>query len=347
MRTVYNRFSIALVSLFLSHFSFAQNLTLANEYLGYVNEQCAQITNDMMAYTSAASHSKNAKKIDKKRLELMQTIRQSTYNLKKLKPFKGDAALRDSAVVYFQITAVVLNEDYGKIVNMEEVSEQSYDAMEAFMLAKEKANERADQAYEIFDNEFDAFAAKNNIRLIETSSKLSKKMKESSEVFKYYNRIYLIFFKSYKDEAYWMEALKRSDINALEQTKNSLLTSSSDGLKKMSPITTYQGDKSLKVACERVLEFYKFEATKSSELADFYLKKDNFEKSKKSLEAKKPTDRKKEEIDNFNKLVSEFNNAVNKFNQLNNDLNKRRTDVLDVWNKSADDFLDTHVPKHR
>ncbi len=347
MRTVYSRFSIALVSLFLSHFSFAQNLTVPSEYLGYVNEQCTQITNDMMAYTSAASHSKNAKKVEKKRFELMQTLRQSVYNMKKLKPFKGDAALRDSTVAYFQITAAVLNEDYAKIVNMEEVAEQSYDAMEAFMLAKEKANERADQAYEIFDKEFDAFAAKNNIRLIETSSKLSKKMKESSEVFKYYNRIYLIFFKSYKDEAYWLDALKRSDINALEQTKNALLASSSDGLKKMSPISTYQGDKSLKVACERMLEFYKLEATKSSELADFYLKNDNFEKSKKAFELKKQADRTKQEIDNFNKLVTEFNNSVNKFNLLNNDLNKKRSEALDVWNKAADNFLDTHIPKHR
>lgn len=327
--------------------SSAQDMSVAGEYLNFVNEQCAQITNDRMAYTSAASHSKSAKKVEKKRLELMQTLRQSTYNMKKLKPFKGDAALRDSAVVYFQITGAVLNEDYSKIVNMEEVAEQSYDDMEAYMLAKEKANERADRAFQTFDNEYRSFAAKNNITLVEKSSKLSKKMEETGQVFKYYNKIYLIFFKSYKDEVYWMDALQRADINALEQTKNALLSSSSEGLKKMSPITTYNGDKSLKVACERLLEFYKYEAAKSTEMADFYLKKDNFEKSKKAIDAKKQADRTKEEIDNFNKLVTEFNNAVNKFNQVNNDLNKRRSEALDAWNKTTDNFLDAHIPKHR
>jgi hypothetical protein len=325
----------------------AQNLTVATEYLGYVGEQCKLISNDMMAYSSATSHNKSARKVEKKRLELMQTIKQAVTNMRKLRPFNGDPALRDSALAYFQITSALLNEDYAKIVNMEEIAEQSYDAMEAFMLAKEKANERADKAYLIFDKEFEAFAAKNKIRLIESSSKLSKKMEEASAVYKYYNRIYLIFFKSYKDEVYWMDALKKGDINAMEQTKNALLASSTDGLKKMSPISTYNGDKTLKVACERLLEFYKYEATKSAELSDFFLKNDNFEKSKKALESKKQADRTQQDVDAFNKLVADFNAAVTKYNQVNTELNKKRSDALDAWNKAADNFLDNHMPTHR
>ncbi|MBI3219141.1 MAG: hypothetical protein HYZ44_06495 [Bacteroidetes bacterium] len=330
-----------------THQLHAQNLTVATEYLGHVGEQCKLISSDMMAYSSASSHNKSARKVEKKRLELMQTIKQAVTNMKKLKPFNGDPALRDSALAYFQITSALLNEDYAKIVDMEEIAEQSYDAMEAFMLAKEKAHERTDKAYLIFDKEFEAFAAKNNIRLIESSSKLSKKMEEASAVFKYYNRVYLIFFKSYKDEAYWMDALKKEDVNAMEQTKNALQASSTEGLKKMSPISTYNGDKTIKVACERMLEFYKYEATKSTELADFFLKKDNFEKSKKAMESKKQADRTQQDVDAFNKLVNEFNAAVGKFNQINTELNKKRNEALETWNNAADNFLDNHVPKHR
>jgi wobble nucleotide-excising tRNase len=144
-----------------------------------------------------------------------------------------------------------------------------------------------------------------------------------------------------------MDALKKEDVNALEQTKNALLASSTEGLKKMSPISTYNGDKSLKVACERLLEFYMYEATKSADLADLYLKRDNFEKSKKALESKKPADRTQQDVDAFNKLVADFNASVAKFNQLNTELNKKRSEALSSWNKAADNFLDSHVPTHR
>ncbi|NOS91257.1 MAG: hypothetical protein HOP30_05010 [Cyclobacteriaceae bacterium] len=172
-------------------------------------------------------------------------------------------------------------------------------------------------------------------------------MEEASAVYKYYNRIYLIFFKSYKDEVYRMDALKKGDVSAMEQTKNALFASSTEGLKNMSPISTYKGDKTLKVACERILEFYKYEASKSSELSDFLLKNDNFEKSKKALESKKQADRTQQDVDAFNKLVADFNAAVTKYNQLNTELNKKRSDALDGWNKAADNFLDNHMPSHR
>lgn len=325
----------------------AQNLATPSEYLSYVSDQGRSISDDMMAYTSATSHNKSARKVEKKRLELLQTIKQSIFNMRRLKPFKGDHALRDSTLGYFQILSALLNEDYAKIVNMEDIAEQSYDAMEAFLLAKEKAGERTSQASKIYEKEFNAFALRNNIQLAESSSKLSKKMEEAGAVFKYYNRIYLLFFKSYKDEAYWMDALKKEDVNALEQTKNALAASSAEGLKNMIGISTYKDDKTLKVACERMLEFYKYEATKSTELADFFLKKDNFEKSKKALELKKQADRTQQDVDAFNKLVNEFNAAVGKFNQINTELNKKRSEALETWNKAADNFLDNHVPTHR
>jgi hypothetical protein len=345
-----NSFRILLytIALFIQSNLFAQNLSEAGTYLNTINEQCGLITDDMMSYRSAASHSKRAKKIEKKRSELMQSIKVASQNVRRLKPFKGDAALRDSAVAYFQITGTVLNEDYGKIVNMEEVAEQSYDLMEAYMLAKEKAGLKADEAFKKFDNQYRAFAKQYNIRLIEGDSKVSKKIEEANEVLQYYNPIYLLFFKSYKNEAYFLDALNKGDISALEQTKDALQNSSVEGLKKVVSMPAYKADKSLKVACDKILTFYQSESsTKSTEITDYFLKKENFEKSKKAMDAKRAADRIQSDIDNFNKLVADYNNSVNSFNKLINDFNKRRNEAFDLWNKTADDFLDNHVPKHR
>jgi hypothetical protein len=325
----------------------AQDLSDPVAYLHHISTQFTMVSNDMMSYTSATSHGKSARKVEKKRAEVMQSIKEAVYNLKRVRPLKGDASLRDSVVSYFHLSGLVLKEDYGKIVDMEEVAEQSYDAMEAYMLTKELADQKLRQAFEKAQNEYREFASKYNIKLIESDSKLSKKLEETDRVMKYYNRLYLIFFKSYKDESYYMKALEKSDIGSLEQTKVALSASSTEGLKKASPIQSYNGDKSLKVACDRLLEFYKYEVAKTTELTDFFLKRDNFEKLKKAFDAKRPADRTKEDIDTYNKSVVEYNLAVNKSNAVNSDLNKRRTDGINLWNKSADDFLNNHVPRHR
>ncbi|MFM7854972.1 MAG: hypothetical protein ACKO96_24365 [Flammeovirgaceae bacterium] len=325
----------------------AQDLDSPAGYLEHINNQFTTVSNDMMSYTSAASHGKSARKVEKRRTEVMQSLKEAISNLKRAKPYKGDPSLRDSVVSFFQISAIVVKEDYGKIVNMEEVAEQSYDAMEAYMLAKELADEKLHQAFVKAQTEYREFAAKYNIKLIESNSKLSKKLEETEQVFKYYNRLYLIFFKSHKDESYYMKALEKSDLGALEQTKNALLASSAEGLKKASPIPSYQGDKSLKVACDRILEFYKYEVSKTADIIDYYLKKENFEKIKKAFDAKREGEKNKQDYDVYNTAVNEFNLAVNRYNSVNNELNKKRSDTLNTWNKVSSDFLDNHIPKHR
>ncbi len=107
------RFAFSFIIVFASafHYAHAQNLATPVEYLSYVSEQGRLISDDMMAYTSATSHNKSARKVEKKRLELMQTIKQSVFNMRRLKPFKGDHALRDSTLAYFQIVSALLNED--------------------------------------------------------------------------------------------------------------------------------------------------------------------------------------------------------------------------------------------
>src|ERR1041385_6886888 len=118
-----------------------------------------------------------------------------------------------------------------KIVDMEDVAEQSYDLMEAYLLAKERDGDKLDEAYKKVANQQKLFAEKNNIKLIESTSKLSQKIEEAGKVSTYYNQVYLIFFKSYKDDFYLTEALNKSDVNAIEQAKNSMDKNATEGMK--------------------------------------------------------------------------------------------------------------------
>jgi hypothetical protein len=319
----------------------------AYQYLETIGNEFQEISQNSMSYTSAASHGKSARKVEKRRTELINSIKAEETRIRRMKPFAGDASLRDSVVAYLVIDRIVMTEDYGKILNMEEIAEQSYDAMEAYLLAKEKAEEKLEAAYDRVGEQQKLFANRNNIKIVEGTSKLGKKLEKSGRVISYHNKVYLLFFKSYKNEAYLMDALNKKDISAMEQTKNTLLMSAEQDLEKLGPIPAFNGDNTLKTACQQMLAFYKMEASqKVPEMVNFLLKQENFEKMNKAIQAKRPADRSQTDIDNYNNAVKEFNAAVDKVNAMHNDLNKKRSALLEQWNNASENFLDKHVPKH-
>jgi hypothetical protein len=318
----------------------------AVDYLTFINNEQGRISADMMQYISAANHGKSARKVEKRRLELLDQIKQSEQSIRKLKPFNGNHQLRDSIAQSFRVYQIILKEEYGKIVNMEEIAEQSYDAMEAYLLAKEKAGDHMDAVSDAADREFNEFASANKINIVEGKSKVGQKLALASEVNHYQNQIYLIFFKSYLYDKNMMEALEKGDINAVEQNRNALLTSTAEALTKLGPIQPFKGDGSTKNTCQQLLNYYKAQAsTKIPDLIDFVLAKENFEKTKKAFDSRKPTERTQDEVNAYNKAVSDYNAKANKSNQINREIFEKKGALLKAWNDSVENFLNRHTPR--
>jgi hypothetical protein len=316
----------------------------AAAYLSAINAEYGKISKEVMDYISAANHGRSARKVEKRRSELALQLKESEKAIRKMKPFKGGFQLRDSIASYFRMSHHVINEDYGKIVDMEEIAEQSYDAMEAYMLAKELASDKMDKAHEVAQVEYKSFAAANNIRLIEGDSKLGDRIRAAGLVNSYHQKFYLLFFKSYKNEAYLMEALNKGNVGAMEQTRNALASSAEGDLAKIGPMQGFKGDLSLKNATQQILFFYKSEAAQMPSLIEYYLAKEEFEKIKKGFDSKKQSDRTQEDIDQYNKAINDFNSKVKKSNQVNEELNKKRNTLLKNWNDTSEAFLHKHTP---
>lgn len=325
----------------------AQTLDSPGAYISFMGEQYKEIQKDMLSYTSAVGHGKSARKVENKRKELLQTNKSARKKIAALAPYAGDKSLRDSAVSFLDMSYHVLNDDYGKIVNLEEVAEQSYDAMEAYMLAQDLASDKLKQAGEMLSLTEKSFAATHNVTLIEGDDEVSKKMRVASAVNDYHRTIYLIFFKSYKQEAYLMDAIAKKDINGIEQNKNSLMTFAQEGISKLDTIKAYNGDKSLIASCKQMLEFYKSECGKIPSITNYYLKEESFQKVKKAFDAKSESDRKQADVDQYNKAISEINQGVNEYNATNTALNNGRKSNIDNWNKTAANFLDKYTPKYK
>lgn len=321
----------------------AQN---AGEYLNSMGVEFEKISQDVMSYTSAVNHGKSARKIEKRRAELINQVRTSEATVRRMKPFNGSVALRDSISAYFKISYRILTLDYAKIIDLEAIAEQSYDDMEAFILANEKVNEKVHNSFLAASKEYEAFASANNITLIQSSSKLSQKLKDAEEVDNYWDRLYLLFFKSYKNESNMLEAMNKGDMAALEQARNALQTSATEDLEKLKPIEAFRGDNTLKNAGQQLLEFYRSEAIdKIPVVIDFYVKKEDFEKMKKAMDSKKQ--KSQADVDAFNAAVKDFNARVASANNINNELNKKRSALLKSWNDARSTFLDKHTPKYK
>lgn len=322
----------------------AQKFSNAVDYLGYIGKEFKNVQNATWEYTRTVAKNKSAKKVAKTRTELIQTISAASARVKGMGDFQGNTAFRDSTVAFLELNKAVVSEDYEKIMNLEDIAEQSYDLMEAYLLAQEVAGEKLAKAGERISEAEKKFAADNQINLVDASDKTTKSLERAAQVYDYYNPVYLIFFKSYKQEAYFMEALNKGDVAAMEQNKSTLSKYAAEGLTKLESTPSFEGDASLKKAGSDMLKFYQDEADKKSQaLIDFYTKKDSFEKTRKTFEAKKEKERTKEDVDAYNKILTEYNAAVNNFNAVNQELNNNRSKYINNWNNAAANFTNKHI----
>ncbi|MGB0523965.1 MAG: LIC11966 family surface protein [Flammeovirgaceae bacterium] len=325
--------------------TYAQTFNNALEYLEYISNEYSQIYSAQWEYTKAIAHNKNAKKVDKRRQELLGTIKTAQKKVYQMPAYDGDADFKNFVGKHLNINYSIVNDDYAKIVDMEAVAEQSYDLMEAYLLAKKLANQKLSDAADKMNEKMEGFATKHRIQLVETESKIGENMKIASKVFDYHNAMYLIFFKSYMQEANFLQALNTQDVNAMEQAKNALGKYSLEGLTAAAKLSHYNNDASLFQACNTMLKFYQDEAKNQlPKLIDFYLKQENLEKIKTSFNKIPQSKRTQADVDKYNKAIDEFNKSVGNYNEINNGLNQKRAQLINTWNKAAAAFLNKHVP---
>ena len=335
-------------SLFTIHLM-SQDLSNPGTYMDAMGNAHKEMDQKYMAYTSACSHGKRARKVEKLRLQVLENITNTKSKILELPLYKGDNSLRQSNVDYINVCYTIFNEDYSKIVNMEDIAEQSFDEMQVYLLMKEKVDEKLKDAVDKINKATHDFADKYKVTLIDgEKDKLALKMETASKVNKYYKPIHLIFFKCNWQDNALTKALNEGRINDVEQTRSSVIKYAEEGLLALKAIQPYEGDMSLVEACRQILQAYKGIAEKETPvMTDYQLKKENFEKIKKAFEAKSKSDRSKDDVDAYNKAVNDMNAAVNLSNQASANSNKKRTDADKAWEDAVKTFFDKYTPYYR
>lgn len=322
----------------------AQPAVTAVTNLEKINEQMELLNQKYIVYVSEMAHGK-AKKAEKKHADYLNQITNFRYALIEIPYFNGDKSLHEGTKKYLKLVETIQREDYTKIVNMEEIAEQSYDAMEAYILFKEKIDEKMDEAEKEFDQVVADYCSRNNIKLTEgAATEQSNKMAMIGKVSDYQDEVYLIFFKASVHDEQLVEAMEKENLTAVEQIKGSLLKYSLEGLSRLDTLRSFKGDPTLKNSCRRALEFFKREAASVDSYSDYMLKKEDFEAIKKNFERNPKAKSDKNEIAKYNAAVAELNKASDKFNKAVQDMNRGREEAINDWNNTVNRFLDTHIP---
>lgn len=329
----------------VSNTAWAQDFDNPGKYMDVISKQQENVSKRYMSYKSASAHGKREKKVENLRSKLMDEIQEARMNINSLPSYKGDKNYRDTAVNFMKFYYNVMNDDYTKIINMEEIAEQSYDEMEAYLLLEEKIQEKLSEANKKFSDAQKLFAQKNNINLLEDKSELGQMMEEVGRSNKHYHEVYLIFFKPYIQEKNMVAAVAKENMTAMEQNRSAMLKYAQEGIAKLAAVKGYKGDNSLIANCKSMLNFYIKESDKIMAVNDYFLTKERFEGIKKEMDKK--SSKSKEDVEAFNKAVNDINKASQTYNANNNSMNEQRTENLNNWNKSVKIFFDEHTPRYK
>ena len=326
--------------------AFAQNFDSPVEYMAFISKQHENISKKFMAYASASAHGKKARKVENIRQKLLNEVQDARMNISSMPSFKGDKAYRDTSVSFMKLYYNILNDDYNKILNLEEIAENSYDEMEALLNIKDAIDQKLEEGNKKTKDAEKAFAKANNVNLVEgEATALSEKLKKVHSLNKYYNEVYLVFFKPYMQEKSLVQAMDKNNVTGTEQAKNALKKYAEEGLEKLKTVKSFEGDNTVSSACKSLLQFYIKEADAANATSEFTLAKENFDKMKKDFDKKSSPG--KADIDAFNAAVNDINKKSQKFNQTMNDLNKQRSESLNNWNKTVNQFFEEHTPRYK
>ena len=327
---------------------YAQDLSNPGDYMTAISNAQTEMNQKYMAYMSATAHVRRARKIDKMRQSALESIENSRENTASLPFYKGDNSLRKSSMDYIKFCYNVFNDDYAKILNLEDIAEQSFDEMQAYLLLQEKTTEKINEANDKMKEATQEFAKKYNVNLIESKNELGEKLDKSGKLNHYRNQLYLIFFKCYWQDGEIVKALNAGKITEAEQGRNSLISFANEGLTGLDSLKSFDGDPAMAIACKQILQSYKSMAENDMpKQMDYFLKKENFDKIKKSFDVKSGSDRTKKDVDAYNDGVKEINRATDTYNDINKKMNSQRNDLQKKWDDTEKTFADAHMPYYK
>lgn len=199
----------------------AQNFTSAGEFFSFFVQHMNNIVDANMDYVAKSVHSDNDNKIEKRRLEVIDNLNIAIRSFGGAN-FKGGEEMKAEALAVVKIYKATFEQDYANVNQLQAKSQDGYEFMQRYFEAQEKANAKLRNASAHFDTIQEKFAAANNINLIKNEDKASQKMELAGRVMKYQRQVYLSYFRVYKDNGRFLDAMAAGKPDEMKKQLDSL-----------------------------------------------------------------------------------------------------------------------------
>jgi len=339
------RYQLLFFAFLILHTSFGQKFQTPTEYVSYIKDQENNISKSTWKYTSAIAQ-KNWVKIEECKEKLIKDIQVAKKKIGKLKEgYNGDVAYQNQILYYFDLCEKSLTEEYGKIIDLNDLAEQSNDAMDAYMQLDELVNAKLDAENEKVLATYKSFAEKYNVALTE-KSEWSQKISVYNQVCAYFNEINLLCFKVNFTDENLSKAILNADLGAIQQNNNILVQYSDEGLSKLETIQPYDGDYSVINSATKVFEYYKKQGQEYiPSVIGFFMSLDKFKNARTTLQSKSKEEKSQEEKDNYTAILKNLENELVAIRKVIYNNEKNKNELLSQWKATGQDFIVRHIPK--
>lgn len=223
----------------------AQNFEDAKDYNDYIVSMQTAISDKNIEYATNSVHNNNVAEVDAKRLEVIALTVSSIEKVKALPAFKGDAKLRDEAANVFDLYLQTYNIDYSEVLTLKKDRESSYEAMEAYFAAEEKAAKKLEDAGDKFAKAQQSFAERNGMRLAagKGSDDRAMLLDAIAETNAYQKKMFLIQFKILKLNAAFFDAVDAKKEKAAEKVRKEIIEACEKAFVDLKAIGGYKADR--------------------------------------------------------------------------------------------------------
>jgi hypothetical protein len=298
------------------------NFKNAGDYNNYIMKEMTVAAQKNFEYISFSVHLPTGQAgidafelLESKRKEVMDQIVQSTGKIKNMPPLDNDTRLRDEAVETLLEYQHAFELDYKDIIGLKKKSKDSFEAMEAYWKAEDKAEQKVNKATSRLRKAQQVYASKNNMKIVDgKEDALEKKMAKISAVNAYWREIYFQFFKVSKEYDLLWNILADEKAEPVDHQRKQVMKAAESALPVLRSKPGFNGDVEFRDQTITLLEYYE------------HVAKLDFEKITAVLAAT-PT---QEEIDLVNSIITKCNadneRLVYNWNIASQDLFKKNVD---------------------
>lgn len=313
---------LTLIAFFLiSVSSFAQPFEHPVDYNNFIVEEMNEIVNKNLEYISQSVHSENFEQVEVKRKGLVSQIKTAYNNISQTDPYEKGEKLQSECVAVLNMYKQVFEIEFQEVNVLKQSSQASYEAMEAYFLAQDKAEKNLSRATERFYKAQKSFIKSHNIKMQEsTDEEASEQFKAIAEVNEYTRELYLIYFQMSKYSSIFFEAVGQQEKAGLEGKRKRLEAAADRALAKMNQMKGFKGDTDLLNKTKTLAKFHK--DISMAGFADIV----------KVIRAKQE-DLTQKDVDSYNAAIELYNSKIQ---TLTND-----------YNEAQAELMKKHIPKHK